>query len=507
MHEIQQLIRKQLFSAWRYRWYAIAFSWLVCAAGFVYVLRIPNVYESSGRMYVDTDAILTPLLRGLAVDTSLSQQVDLLQRTLLSRPSLEKLISKTDLELQTNTVADKEALAERLAYEIRITPQTHNLFTVSYRNESPKLAYDVVQAMLTAFMEGKAGTNRTDLQNASRFIESQINLYERQLREAERRRAEFRAKYIEVLPGDGGISRMESAAAQVKAMQGQLVDAQGRRLNLAKELASTPPLVVVEPETAAAGITRLMQAEMQLQELQLKLTDKHPDVIAQKQLIAALKSGAIGRLPVDASAPGAQRARSLPNPLYEQIKTRIVDTDAQISSLERQLAEATEERDRMNAIARGAPGLQAEAININRDYEILQRNYNELLSRRESMRLSSAAEASADNVKIQLIDPPIVPRNPVAPKRLLLLTGVLFAGLGAGLGLALLLVQFDQSFHTTDDLRGLGYPVVGGVSLLAAAVPLARRVLTTGAFVTAAIIPCFIYGGLVITILHRGGSA
>lgn len=508
MHELQQLVRKQLFAAWRYRWLAIAFSWLVCAVGWTMVMRIPNVYESSGRMYVDTDAILTPLLRGLTVDTGLSAQIELLQRTLLSRPSLEKLISKTDLELQTTSQADKEALAQQLAGEIHISPQTRNLFTVSYRNQSPKLAYDVVQAMLTAFIESKAGTNRSDLANASRFLESQINLYERQLREAERRRAEFHAKYLDVLPQDGGLSRLEGANGAVKALQGQLVDATGARANLTKELAATPPMLVVEPEAlgGAGGLTRIQQAELQLQELRLRLTDKHPDVIAQREMIAALKSGSLGSLPAAPGAPAA-RARSVPNPLYEQIKTRMVDTDGQIASLQRQLQEQTEERDRLNAIARGAPGLLAEAININRDYEVLRRNYDELLSRRESMRISSAAEASADNVKIQLIDPPIVPRTPIAPKRTVLLTGVLFGGLAAGLGLALALVQFDQSFHSTDDLRGLGYPVVGGVSMLAVATPFIRQALTIGSFACAAAVPCVVYGGLVLTVLRQGTGA
>jgi hypothetical protein len=137
----------------------------------------------------------------------------------------------------------------------------------------------------------------------------------------------------------------------------------------------------------------------------------------------------------------------------------------------------------------------------------LRKNYDELASRRESMRMSAAAENSADKVKMQIIDPPLMPQNPVAPKRMLLLTGVLGVGLGAGLALALLLVQLDQSFHTTDDLRNLGYPVVGGVSFLSASVPFARRALAIGAFAIAVFIPCLVYGGLVLRVLKTGVAA
>ncbi len=507
MYQIQVLVRKQLGAAWRYRWPAILLCWLVCAAGWVTVMRLPNTYEASARMYIDADAILTPLLRGLSVDTSLQSQVDLLSRTLLSRPNLEKLISKSDLELQAGTVTERETLATKLANEIKIVPQTRNLFMISYRNESPKLAYDIVQQMLTAFVEGKAGNNRTDLENASRFIDSQLGQYERQLRDTERRRAEFRTRYLDLLPGEGGASGLEGAKSAVKSLNGQLEDAQTRRASLAKELSATPPLLITDSEGGAASTaaTRLDAAEQQLRELRLRLTDAHPDVVAQKELIGALKSGKLGREPGRTGAtkppPGS---RAVPNPVYEQLKVRLVETDTTIASLQRQLGDASKDRDRMDAIAKSAPGLQAEAINLDRDYGILRTNYDALLSRRESMRISAAAEASADKVKIQIIDPPLVPNVPVAPQRTKLLTGVLVAGLGAGLGLALLLVQLDQSFHTTDDLRNLGYPVVGGVSLLGATVPLLRRLVTYGSFGMAVILPCVIYGGLLVRLIRAG---
>ena len=64
---------------------------------------IPNQFESSARLYVDADAILTPLLRGIAAESAPTTQLEILQRTLLSRPNLEKLISKTDLDLTVNS--------------------------------------------------------------------------------------------------------------------------------------------------------------------------------------------------------------------------------------------------------------------------------------------------------------------------------------------------------------------------------------------------------------------
>ncbi len=501
------LLRRQLNAAWRHRWWAVLFTWAVCAAGWAFTFTIPNSYESSARLYVDADVVLTPLLRGLAVDNASAQQLDVLQRTLLSRPNLEKLISKTSLELNLAGPSDRESLVERLATDIRITPQTRNLFTISYRNKSPQLAYDVVRAMLTTFVESKAGNNRADLENAGKFLNQQINQYEQQLRDAERKRAEFRAKYVDVLPGaDGGVSRLEAAQGQVRDLTGQLQDAVSKRDTLTRELSSTPPVIVTETDgVAGGGNNRLREAERTLRELRLRFTDANPDVVSQRQLIASLRSGGGGD-----AAPGdsrtAPRNRSASNPVYEALKTRVVDNESVIASLTRQVNDATKERARLETIARSAPQLQADYANVNRDYDVVRRNYDDLLARRESMRISSAADAESDKVRVQIIDPPQVPQNPVAPKRALLLTGVLAGGLAAGAGLAFLLAQLDQSFHSIDDLRDLGFPVVGGVSMLMVAVPLARRAFQLGMFAAAVALPFVCYSGLLVRLLRQGVS-
>ena len=163
MQEMQALVRRYLLGLWRRRWLVLALAWVFCLAGWAATFAIPNQYEANARLYVDADAVLTPLLRGVALDNTPANQLEILQRTLLSRPNLEKLISKTDLELSVGGPAELENMVQSLASAIHITPQTRNLFTISYRSTRPKLAYDVVQTVLSIFIESKAGNNRTDL--------------------------------------------------------------------------------------------------------------------------------------------------------------------------------------------------------------------------------------------------------------------------------------------------------------------------------------------------------
>ena len=535
MEQLRILVRRQASAAWRFRWAMVACTWIICAVGWVAVTMIPNRYEASARLYVDADAVLTPLLRGLAIENQVAGQVDMLQRTLLSRPNLERLISSTDLDLQISNTSDLESLVQALATQIRIMPHTRNLFTIAYRNTSPKLAFDVVQTTLTTFIESKAGANRSEMQNATLFLEQQIAAYERQLRDAERRRADFRTKYMDLLPNDlNGVTRMETAQHMVRALQGALQDEQVRRDNLRSEVAAVPPLLVIETETqgtagAAAALrnltgpakVKLDQAQAQLEVLNLTYTQNHPDVVAAKKLVELLRAnalreaeqlareaaGATSDVPAAGAAAGASagtRSRSQPNPVYEQLKVRLVDSESALSSMQRQLADATRERNRLEEIARGAPGLQAEFMNLNRDYDVLRKNYEELLSRRESMRIASAAEADADKIKIQIVDPPQVPQNAVEPKRALLTSGVLVAAIALGVGLALLLAQFDQSFHTLDELRDIGLPVAGSISMVAVTAP-STRIISVVSFTMAIVILLGVYGGLLWRLTRAGG--
>jgi polysaccharide chain length determinant protein (PEP-CTERM system associated) len=494
MESIYDLVTRYGTLAWRRRWWGVAAAWALCIAGWIAVALMPNQYEASARVYIDADAVLTPLLRGIAADSSMSDQIDLLQHMLLSRPNLEKIIAKTDLQLDTRTATDLEQMVNKLGTAIKVNAQTRNIFSIAFRNPDRQLAYDVVQAVLASYIENRAGDNRDDMEKASQFLDEQIASYEKQLKEAEAKRAEFRAKYVELLPGDGGVNRLEQAQQQVIALTGQLEDAKSRRALLAKELATTTEVITTEA-AASGGVdshSELRAAEARLRELQQVYTDAYPEVVSQKRQIEILRKTATA--PVQALGGG----KSAPNPVYEQLKLRLVETDANMDSLQRQIEDATKERDHLAKIAHGAPNLEALYLNLNRDYDVLRKNYDELLSRREGMRIATAAQVRASNVKMVIIDPPQVPQRPVAPARVLLSIGVLIAGLAAGVGVVGAMMTLDQSFHSVIDLRTMGRPVIGAISLAALPPTLAMRLRHVAVFGSAIGLLVVVLGGVLL---------
>ncbi len=467
-------------------------AWVICLGGWVAVSVLPNQYRSSARLFVDADAVLTPLLRGLALDNSNASNLDVMQRTLLSRPNLEKLISTTDLDQRATDPAARERLLQSLASEIHITPQTHNLFTIDYTDKNARLARDVVQTIITLFVESATGNSRDDMENARQFLAKQISAYEDKLRVMEQQRAAFQSKFADVLPTVGGASRSDAAHEQVQTLQGQLADTLAKRNLLKQQITTTTPMLATDADGVPGGTgssSALVEAQRNLQVLRLRLTEQNPDVIAARNLVAALrKSGG------DESPGHPSPHRSVPNPVYEQLQVRLVDAEGLIVSLQRQLNEAIQNQTRVDGLLHSAPGVQAEYVNMVRDYDVLHKNYEELIARRESMRITAAADTEADKVKLRVIDSPQIPTIPSGPKRLLLTAGVLLAGLGAGVGVAFLLTQADSGFYTVQDLRRIGLPVLGGISKL----PVARS--TRMDFGVAA----FIVGALLLIVMFAG---
>ncbi len=466
--QLLALAQRYLLASWQHRWKALALAWLVCLIGWFGVYSMPDRYEARARVFADTDAVLSQILRGISIDSSAANQVELLQRTLLSRPNLERVIARTDLDLRIDSVAAREDMLRRLPDEIRFVPQGRNLFSITYTDHDPRVARSVVQTVLDLFIEQATNNDRQQMESARAFLNQQIATYEAQLREAEQRRADFRGRYLELLPeGASGATGLEMARARLRQLRGELTDLQQRRIFLRQQLEATPAVLAPGEAGGPGGESRLAEAERTLRELRLRFTEQHPDVVAARNVVAELRAAgpAAARPVAPAPRPGGS-AVSRANPLYEQVRLRLVDVDAEIASHERQMREAEADIIRLEATARTMPQVQAEYLNLDRDYAILRRNYEELLARREAVQIAGAARTNAERVRLEVVDPPVLPSAPIGPNRLLFTSAVLLVGFGAGAALALLLGQLDSSFYNIRDLRALGLPVLGSVSVI-----------------------------------------
>ncbi len=487
----------QLTAIWRRRWYALAIAWLVCLAGWVYVTGIPDKYRSTARLYIDTTSLLGPLLRGIAISIDLNQEVRLMQRTLLSRPNLAEVARATDLDLEATTPLEIENMIKRLKKNAEISSQGQNLFSVSYIDKDPVLAKAIVQALLTIFVETNLGRNRQDMENARSFIESQIEVYQQQLRDSERRIADFKAKHADVLQTGGFAARLRNARKSETQKRRAYEDAISRRDQLKEQLAKVPqflkiqapPQIVLAARGALSPLNaRLQKMEGNLDLLMMRYTENHPDVISQKRAIDNLQTLLVERQSEEsddspqfewADTPKAE----IPNALYQQLELKISDLEPQFFFLRRALSDASAEVSRLDDLRLIAPEIEIQQKDLDRDYGIIKGKFNEFLSRRESARISQAAEATSDTIQFRIISPPEVPLVPSAPNRKVLFAMVLVAGLGGGFGFSFLLGQIDATVGTGRKLQEhFGFPVIGNVSLITSSRRNIRKILGNVSF-------------------------
>src|SRR3954468_15416016 len=186
MNEVIQQLLGYLRGMWHRRWLGLAAAWLAAIIGVVVVYRIPDKYEASARVYVDTATLLQPLLAGLSIQPNVDQQVALMSRTLISRPNVEKLVRMADLNLDAKSGAAHDELVDNVMRSIQLGGNTStNLYVLAYRSTDPTVALKVVRSLLAIFVESSLGEKRQDSRTAVKFLDDQIKRYEDQLQAAE----------------------------------------------------------------------------------------------------------------------------------------------------------------------------------------------------------------------------------------------------------------------------------------------------------------------------------
>ncbi len=463
---------------WRRRWPMLLVAWLICLAGWFFVLKMPDQYQSSAKLYVDTQSVLQPLLRGIAIQSDVEQQVQLMARTLFSRPNLEKVARMTDLDLNVVNDSQMDGLLASIKGRAKLDAvNRQNIYTISFSDEDPQVAKRVVQAFLTIFVESSLGSSRKESNVAQKFIDEQIREYEARLNEADNKLKEFKQKNIGLMPGRGGdyFSRLERQRGELKMARNRVAELVTRRDEIRRHMASENPTIGLSSSANIFGggvahplDRRIADMEARLDDLLLQYTEKHPDVVSLKATLGRLNEERQKDMDeAKKQIPGVADANPLEqNPVYQQLKISLAQSESEIAAMKTRISKLQAGVSELEGLVDTVPEVEAEMKKLNRDYKIVKKNYEQLLSRRESARVAQDADATGDSVKFEVIEPPRVPLGPSGPNRPLFLAGVLLAGLAAGIGLAFLLSQLKQTFDTRAALReATNLPVLGSISM------------------------------------------
>ena len=484
-------VLEEVRSAWRFRWMALGAASIASVIGWSIVFTLPDRYAADARVFVDTRTALKPALQGLTTDQNVDAQINYVRQSLLEGPQLEKIAKETGvLPVPVTDERARTRILDRFSDRIALTvvsagsqgderSTAGTIYSFHYMDVDRERALRVVETLLTTFVEQTLGGKREGSEHAQKFLETQIKDYEQRLSAAEDRLAAFKKKNVGMMPSEQGgyFAQLQNEGDAARKAETDLSIALSRRDELAKQLHSDEAISAAGNSISVLGgrglrggsdtLSRIQEAQAKLDELLLKFTDKHPDVIAARETLDELKKRRVIELESlrrgDASAVASSGAGN--NPVYQNIQVELNKEDVEIAALRRQLVQhqstVGELRQRLNS----APQVEAEFQQLNRDYDVNKAQYTALLESYQKARLGERAD-NAGSVRFEVVLPPTAPVTPVWPRRTVMLAGIWAAAmlLGAGVAYGLhVLKPIVSSVVTVNELTS--FPVLGVVSV------------------------------------------
>ncbi len=508
-----------LSGMWLYRWYALGIAWVLCLIGWAAIAALPDQYQAEAKVYIDTDNVVKPLLRGLTVSVDTDQQIAVMLKTLITRPNLEQVIHLTDPKTNALTAAQLEQQVQALENKISVRfLGTKNFYAIAYTDNSSDYALSVTNQLLSILQNSNIGNQRLNMDDARSFIEKRITEYQERLREADRRRADFKTLNMQILGKGDQSTRIDAVEKELAQANKDLNAAVARRDSVQGQVATTPKTVPYEDRIVivtaggdgnlrgdsannaqrSSALQRLQQSQQTLSDLRTKYTDAHPEVIALQRLIAQLKAD-VSETPPPESPPANSQSPGVPNPVYTQLNNKLADEEANVAVQRQRVAAAQTELSETKRTTSSAIDILTKYADLDRDYGNIEKTYQELIQSRESANLSQAVNDQNQGLAFRVVEPPQKPQRPAAPYRLVLNSLALLAGLIGGAACGVLLALISGRFITSDNLSAqFDIPIIGVVSRFRNSALSSSSMLPEFALATSVALLFFCYVGVVI---------
>ena len=454
----------------RKRRYPALFAGLAVVSLFTWgSLLWPRTYEASSTVFIEKSTIIPPLMQGTGVSGNIEERLNHLRNRMTNSNILERVVQKIDLPEKGNSPGHRAKLVGEIQNKLDVKvkggrERETDLFTISFTGRDPKIVRDVVNTLVSEYIELSLASQRDDAYGAYEFIDSQLKESKKQLEDSDRLIRIFRENHPHMVPQteNSVLARIESFQTGKIEAEIRLKELARKRENIRKQLSGEKELTVALVTREGTPESRLNYLSGQLVVLMTKYTEHYPEVIKVKSEIEELKKQV-------AQASGAIRAQggaetAALNPLYQQLKEDLARTDTEIEALQARLTELERQQKVAFSSLRTMPKEQEEWAKLQRDRTAMQRTYDDLLQKLERARISKNLEITDKGVIFRIVDPAVLPRLPTKPNRVRLILLGMALGVGSGIGLAVGLDFLDHSFKDENSLaEGLKVPVLSAI--------------------------------------------
>jgi polysaccharide chain length determinant protein (PEP-CTERM system associated) len=511
----RKLTVDSILRALRLRWWLLAAPLGFGILGGLLVSRfLPSLYRSDAVIQVVPQRVPESYVAA-TVTERVEDRLRALSQQVLSRTQIEKLITDFGLFPEERRKLPMEDVVLRMTSRVQIEPMTTSqssqretqseAFRVSFAYQDPAVAQKVVERLASFFIDTNAKERGSQADQTSAFLEAQLADARTRLETQEKKLKAFRERNSGRLPTQmqTNMQAIQSTQMALQAMVETLARNRDRKMILERMYAdaqadaasatAAPAPVAGSPQPAtdaAAGVPanappqqRLDAAKRALAQMELRLSEKHPDIIRVKRLISDLERQIAEDAAAQPVSPDASVGSRPGTPEEERRRDRLREMRVEIESLDRQMTfnEAAEKRLRSEiglyqSRLEAVPGVESEYVALTRDYDTLQTTYRELLSKSENSKMAASLEQRQIGEQFRILDPPRVPLKPSSPDR----KRINFMGFAAGLGIGVLFVGLaqhnDPTMRSKADVQGaIELPVLALVPYVATAEDLLQQ--------------------------------
>ena len=477
----------------RYWWIVVATTAVGALTALIVASTQHDLYQSNMLIQIVPQRVPARFVSP-TVTSQTEDRMDSLEAQVKSRSNLERLVREFDLYPNQRRALPMEDVVEIMRQAIQIelikpAAGRHlpaDAFYVRFTYNDADTAARVTSSLGSLFI-GENARERNDLAvAASEFLLTQLGEAEKKLREQEGKVERFRQQHSGRLPtqAEFNMQTITSTQADLRTVTETAARDRDRRQTLQQMLsdAMAQPAPVRPVQSATPGDAsgandvplpqQLEAAKAQLDRLEARLTDTHPDVRRQRRLVADLEQK------VAAMPRGERTSTPVATGLTEeetQRRERLNNMRAEIESLGRQIANKEADELRLRAVVadyqrrlESIPGVESEWIALNRDYDTLKSSYEDLLRKSQDSKMAAALEKQQAGEQFRIVDAASVPVRPVGAMRLRTNAAGTALGMMVGVFMVGLLFVRDTTFHSESDvLDVLSLPVLALVPHLA----------------------------------------
>ena len=451
-----------------------------------FVFSMPAVYESFATLLIQQGEISPEVLGGTDAREYAEQRLQK-TRELVIADNAHALIEKYHLfGGQDGALSDDDKLAafnEGLVIRPQVTgvvdPRSMRggeltyAFDVAFQYADPTVARDVATELSNVFTTAGATRTRIEAEKTRKFLKVEVDRLEGDLRAREARLAEFRQATGGGRPEDRNtnLDRANGLERDLARVDDDLRTVRARRDLLLAQLQSTPrdrPTLDQTGQPVLRGEDRLAAAQQELVAALARYSDDHPDVRRLRREIATLT--------VETSASPSSGPT---NPDYVQIETQVHAADAAIRDLTGRRYDISGSLAQVKGAIYESPENEKQYADLVRDYELIQKQYNELRTRLASAEMTEKAAGAEAAESYVLINPARLPTTPVEPDRFALMFLAVILAIAAGLGTATLLNSMDSTVRGSADVADLvGRAPIGHIPTMRSTAEVKRRLTT-----------------------------